>query len=148
MTVDSPRSKLVVTSSLPGRFPLSGVTVAPGPNALGLAVITLTALDAADFKSPGRVLITATGSAENTGTRWKDAAKESVGRVWGQRPSRVEGIPAAVTLPVPRQRVKAWALDERGARKAAVPVGGLTDEATLVLDPSWKTLWYEVEVGR
>jgi hypothetical protein len=147
LTLDTPRSKVVVTGVVPGKFNLGGVTFAPERNAQAWAVFTATALDGASFQSPGKILITATGLAENTGMHWKDAKHESVGRDWGGRPSLVEGIAATVTLTVPGPRVRAWALDERGQRREPVSVAGHGQTTTVALDPQYKTLWYEIEIG-
>ncbi len=104
------------------RFDLDGVMIEPGATAQdGWGVVTLTAMDG-EFQGPGRLLVTATGYAENAGMKWKTAAKDSVGRNWGKAPSLVEGIPACIMLSVPAAEVRAWALDERGQRRTTLPV--------------------------
>ena len=92
------------------------------------------------------MLVTAIGAAVNTGMRWKSAAHDSVGRKWGGAPSLVEGVPATITLPRPAGRVRAWALDERGRRKAALPVAGGGGKATISFGPRDRTLWYEINL--
>lgn len=87
-----------------------------------------------------RILITATGDIENTGMGWKNAAKTSVGRDWGKAPVLVEGPAAKIELPG-GGKFKAWALDERGQRRAEIPVA----DGTLEIGPQHRTLWYEVE---
>ena len=94
----------------------------------------------ADFKTAKRILITATGDIENTGMGWKNAAKTSVGRDWGKAPVLVEGPAAKIELPG-GGKFKAWALDERGQRRAEIPVAN----GTLEIGPQHRTLWYEVE---
>ena len=91
------------------------------------------------FTSAKRILITATGDIENTGMGWKNAEKTSVGRDWGKAPVLVEGPAAKIELPG-GGKFKAWALDERGQRRAEIPVAN----GTLEIGPQWKTLWYEV----
>ena len=119
--VDTPRSKALIThragSSLSYLF--GDVHVNPGKTRDDWAVVTLTALDGPDFHSPGRILITATGDAENTGMTWTSAEHNSVAPGWGRSPSLVEGISATVTIPVAASRVRAWPLDPRG--QAASP---------------------------
>jgi len=100
---------------------------------------------------PVRLLITATGYAENTDMGWKEVPgyppKSSCGRNWGKPPSLVEGIQATITLPLPAKRVQAWALDERGQRKSQIPVtADPSGNAVIRINPQWQTLWYEVEV--
>ena len=104
------------------------------------AVILLTVIDGTDFKSARRLLITATGKAANTDMKWTSDAHESVGANWGRAPSLVEGIAAKITLPVSGQKMKAWALDERGLRRDEVPMKA----GTLEIGPQYRTLWYEV----
>lgn len=145
--VDTPRSKVLITHQPPsGSYEFGKVTITPGKNRNGWSVLTLTALDGPDFRSPGRVLITATGDAENTAMRWTSAEHNSVGADWGRAPSLVEGVAATVTLPVPAARVRAWPLDARGQRLGALAVTGNAAVAHVALGPEHKTLWYEVEI--
>jgi hypothetical protein len=82
---------------------------------------------------PGRWLVIAAGRAENTGVKWKDETRTSLGRDWGQAPSLVEGVKARLTFP---GNVAFWALDERGQRRAKLPANEL--------GPQFQTIWYEV----
>ncbi|HEX8204081.1 MAG TPA: carbohydrate binding domain-containing protein [Isosphaeraceae bacterium] len=148
VTIAAPRSKAVIGSIDAGPFDLDdGVIVAPEPNRQGWAAITLTVMEGTDFSSPGRLLVTATGYAENTAMGWKDAAQTSVGRDWGRRPSLVEGIPATITLPVAAARIRAWSLDERGGRRDEVAARPVQGHALLAIGPEHRTLWYEIEIG-
>lgn len=129
---------------------LEDVSVAVGPTRNHWATLAMTALDGPDFHSPGRLLITAAATTENTGMGWKDAEHTTVGRDWGKAPSLVEGVPATITLPVAAGRVRAWALDDRGQRRrsltvAPAPAGA---RAVVTLSPEYHTLWYEVEIAR
>jgi Carbohydrate binding domain len=144
--VDAPRSKSVIGFSSGKTYDLGGVGIAPAANRQNWSTISLTAVDAPDFASAGRVLITATGYAENTGMGWKNAEKSTVGRDWGTAPSLVEGIPATITLPVPAARVHVWALDERGQRKTELPVRDLAGKTAVEIGPRHQALWYELEV--
>lgn len=150
VTIDTMRSKAVIGSTKLGPSRLKDVTITPGPNRQDWAAITLTAIDGADFRAAGRILITATGLAENQGMKWQDAEKTSVGRDWGERPSMVEGIPATITLPVAASRARAWPLDERGQRRTGEPLRIEPDGegCRLTIGPASRTLWYEVEVSR
>jgi hypothetical protein len=87
------------------------------------------------FATAKRILITATGDIENTGMGWKNAAKTSVGRDWGKAPVLVEGPAAKIDLPG-GGKFKAWALDERGQRRAEIPVAN----GTLEIGPQHRTL--------
>ena len=148
VTVNAPRSKAVIGYASGKRFNLGGVALEPGATVQdGWAAVTLTVVEGDLSGGAARLLLTATGYADNTGMVWKDAAKTSVGRNWGQAPSRVEGILVRVTLPRPAAQVRAWALDERGRRKAPLPVQPVGEgKASLALGPEAQTLWYEVEL--
>ena len=63
-----------------------------------------------------------------------------MGRDWGKAPVLVEGPTAKIELPG-GGKFKAWALDERGQRRAEIPVAN----GTLEIGPQHRTLWYEVE---
>ena len=102
------------------------------------ASIQLTVIDEKYFANTTRILITATGKAANTDMKWTSDAHESVGANWGRAPSLVEGIAAKITLP--NSKLKAWALDERGQRRDAVPM----KDGVLEIGPQYRTLWYEV----
>ncbi len=146
VTIDTPRSKAVLGTTKAGPHTLGQVVVTPGPNRQDWAAVTLTVVEGRDFQSPGKILVTATGLAENTGMKWKDDAHSSVGRNWGHRPALVEGIPATIQLPVAASRVRAWSLDEHGQRRAALTVRDAQGRAALEIGPAQATLWYEVEI--
>ncbi|MEO6810864.1 MAG: carbohydrate binding domain-containing protein [Isosphaeraceae bacterium] len=148
VTVDTPRSKVVIGSVKSGPFDLSGVTIDPKPNRQDWAAITLTSIEGDAIGSPGRILVTATGFVENTEMGWKDAEKTTVGRDWGKRPSLVEGVPATITLPVSATKVRAWALDERGGRQSEVKVRASGSKAVVEIGPAARTLWYEIIIIR
>jgi hypothetical protein len=144
--LNAARSKALIGSTLGGPFDLGEIRLAPGKSLQDWAAITVTAMDAPDFASPGRILVTATGYAENTSMGWKNPEKNTVGTDWGREPSLIEGIPATITLPLPAERVSAWALDERGQRREPVAVQPAEGRAAIGIGPAHKTLWYEVEV--
>jgi hypothetical protein len=158
VTVNAQNSKAVIGFAGGKRFELGGVVIEPGQTMQdGWCAITLTVMDgslptrpSSRVPRPVRLLITATGYAENTDMGWKEVPgyppKSSCGRNWGKPPSLVEGVPATVTLPLPAKRVQAWALDERGQRKSQIPVNAdPSGNAVIRIGPQWQTLWYEVE---
>ncbi|MDG3004870.1 carbohydrate binding domain-containing protein [Paludisphaera mucosa] len=150
VTIDARRSKALIGSTKAGPARLGEVTIDAKSNRQDWAAITLTAIDGPDFRSPGRILLTATGDAGNVGMKWRDAARTTLGRDWGDGPSLVEGIPADVTLPAPAAKVSAWPLDERGRRRGDAPlkVEAAGDGCRISIGPGSKTLWYEIEVAR
>ena len=146
VTVNTPRSKAVVGFGGGKRFDLGGLVIEPGPTMEdGWSAITLTAMEGDLISGPARVLVTATGRAENSGMGW-NPEHTSVGSRWGEAPTLVEGIPARFTLPFTKKAVKAWALDERGQRKSVLAVGtGPKGRAIIAIGPGYRTLWYEIE---
>jgi hypothetical protein len=147
VTVNTVRSKAVIGYGGGRRFKLGELIIEPGETVQdGWSAVTLTAMAGGLAGGPARVLVTATGYAENAGMKWKSADKDSVGRNWGEAPSLVESVPVRLTLPCPEGRVRAWALDERGQRRTAVPVRSEGGQAVLDLGPRGRTLWYEVEI--
>jgi hypothetical protein len=110
------------------------------------AAVTITAMDADDFGSPGRVLVTATGHFENPNWAWEtEGDRVTVRNQWGDEPSMAEGIPLTLRLPVAASRVRAYALDGSGERAAEVRVSG-GERAEVRLGPEYRALWYEIVV--
>jgi hypothetical protein len=144
--IDAPRSKAIVGEFSGGPFTLGDVRVAPGPTRQGWAVLTLTAMDGPGFDAPGRLLITATGLAENTAMGWKDPQRTTVGRDWGRPPSLVEGVAATITLPSSPEHTLVWALDDLGQRQSRLTVHATNGRAEIAIGPQSRTLWYEVEI--
>lgn len=145
--IDTPRSKGVIGKFDAGASTALGdIAISAGPTRQGWATLLLTAIDGADFQSPGRVLITACGYAENTGMGWKNSDKTTVGADWGQAPSLVEGIAAEIVLPARAGRVRAWALDERGQRQGELAVTDRRGKSVIGIGPEHRTLWYDAEI--
>ena len=147
VTADTPRCKFVVGFADDASFNLSGVGIRVGRTRLNWAAITATVMEGDSFTGPARLLITATGDAQNTGWGWEtNGENATVHNNWGRPPSLVEGIPGEITLPVPAARVQAWALDPQGQRAAEVAVTETEGHAVLAIGPQHQTLWYEVAV--
>lgn len=146
VTIDTERSKGLIGARMREAFSADGVQLELLEARNDSGVLMTTLLEGRSFGAKGRVLITALGGQENTGQRWlDDKQRTSLGRNWGKAPVLVEGIRARVVLPVAAKRVSAWALDERGNRRAPLKVSG-DKETLLELGPQYKSLWYEVEV--
>lgn len=146
--VNSGKTKLVTGFPAGRVFDLGGVKIQIGQTLLNWATLSLTVLEGEAFDRPGRVLLAATGKAQNTGWDFRqEGDRVTVGRRWGDEPILCEGVSATITLPTPATSVKVYALDESGQRKASVPVGG-TREAQFQIGPQYRTLWYEIEIER
>ncbi|MGD8238504.1 MAG: hypothetical protein PVH68_08140, partial [Armatimonadota bacterium] len=143
--IDAANSKAVIGFCDGESFELGDVTIAVGATMQGWAAITATAVDARGFRRAGRILITATGHAENPGWGWEQEGKRvTVRRNWGEAPSMVEGIPAEILLPIAAERIEAHVLDERGQRRHALPVRARNGRAAIAIGPEHRSLWYEV----
>ncbi|MCS7308886.1 MAG: carbohydrate binding domain-containing protein [Armatimonadetes bacterium] len=152
VSIAAPMSKAVVGFGGGRRFDLGdGVVVEPGTTRQnGFGVIALTVKQGSFSPRPTlplRALITATGYVQNTGWGWRELGDNRVtlGENWGTAPTLVEGVPARITLPIDANMVEAYALDERGDRKARLPVSrDARGNAVIQLSAQYQTLWYEV----
>ncbi|NSL56523.1 carbohydrate binding domain-containing protein [Uliginosibacterium aquaticum] len=145
VSLDSPRSKALIGSRLGKALSLGGVELELLAARNDWAALYATVLEGESFNGPARILLTALGQVENSGQRWLDDKKSSVGRNFGSAPTVIEGVAARISLPVAANRVRAWALDERGSRREEIRVTG-SARATLGIGEEWRTLWYEIEI--
>lgn len=132
--INAPRSKGVIGEGKGRSYDLGDVKIAVQSD---WACVQATVVEGESFAKARKILITAVGSVENTGMKWHDADKTTVGQDWGKAPSLVEGIAATLTFPSAK---KAWALDERGKRRGEVPVR----DGVIVLKPGAHAVWFEV----
>lgn len=153
--VNTARVKAVVGKANGQSFDFGdGVVVTPGSSMQtgNWCAISMMTQDGVNFQSSGKLLITATGYADNHNMLWVTGkgpldATTSVASNWGQAPSLIEGINASVTLPVAASRVSVWSLDVRGQHAGAVTVTGDASSATFALDRACLTAWYEVVIA-
>ena len=146
VTIDTPRTKAIIGSAVGRVFKLDPLTLAPGNNRLGWCSLGATLIRGDSFTNDCRMLVVASGWWENTGQVWGDPA--SVGNRWGGAPILMEAIPFTLTLPVATNRLSVWPLDERGQRRAVLPVAGTSTSSVLTIDTHTATIWYELEVAR
>ncbi len=151
--VRSPNTKLFTGFPEGKTFDLAhGVSIAIGKTRMNWATVSLTSRNANGFGLNGAssILLTATGYCGNAG----QIAEERPGNkihftTWGDGPVVAEGIPAVVTLPAEIANVKVYALDQRGDRKAEVPVtANVNGKAVISIDPKYQTIWYEIEITK
>jgi hypothetical protein len=95
-------------------------------------IVILTSLDNKPIADSARLLLTAVGSAENTGMKW-NADKTSVGNNWGHGPTHVNAIPCELRN-FPKRRI--FALDGSGNR--------VNELESATFGPAHETLWYEI----
>jgi len=146
---DTPRTKLF-TGFVRGRqFTLGDVTLRIGPTRLDWATVSMVAIDGEDVGGkPGRVLIAATGLAQNTDAQLEDLGDNRVTlrNRWGREPILCEGIPATIVVPAAPDRVRLYPLDAAGNRREALSVSAEGGRAKLELAAKHQTLWYEAEI--
>lgn len=148
VTINTPYTKAVVGFATNRLWQLGEVTFAPKINQLGWCTLGATLTRGTSFTNDCTALVVASGWWENTGQVWKNANKDSVGNHWGGAPILMEVVPFALTLPVATNRVSAWVLDERGQRKATLPITGTSSNATITIGTNTGSIWYELEVSR
>jgi Carbohydrate binding domain/Cellulase (glycosyl hydrolase family 5) len=142
--INTQRSKGVIGAQKKYSFDAKSVIFDFNNSSTAWSAVLISAISGNNFSS-GTFLITALGREENSGQKWLDEKRTSIGRNWGKGPVLVEGVDARVIFPVQSSRVKVWALDERGNRRSEIKVGG-TSTSTIQLSEKHKTLWYEVEI--
>jgi len=123
-----------------------GVRITPAATVAQWCAVSLSVLEGESFAAGvRRALLTAAGAAENTGFVWKNAAKTSIEPDWGRSPSRIESVPAEITVPAFGKCVIIHALDERGQRRTPpLPVQRDGASASFTIGPPHATLWYEI----
>ena len=154
-TVNTPNTKLFSGFPEGREIALGGVKLALGATRLGWATVSLTSRRATGFGERGAaatLLLAATGVTENEGTLLEAAGDGNSVALgdrmnWGDGTVLAEGIPAVVTLPSDPARTTCYALDERGERKAEVPVAKAPGGCRIEIGPQYRTVWYEIAVS-
>jgi hypothetical protein len=109
--------------------------------------ITLAVVGGGGVGDGRGLLLTACGRAENPGMEF-NAERTTVGRAWGQGPTRAEAVAGTLALPKGKKGTwRAWALKPDGSRGEEVPVtregeGGVP---RLRMSPEHGTLCYWLE---
>lgn len=105
------------------------------------AVICLTSLDGKPLEQSKRMLLTAMGTAENTGMVWNEK-RTSVGRKWGKGPALLSGIAAKISLA--SRIISIQALDATGKPQGVVKFERAGAAARWSIGPEHRTIWYEI----
>ncbi len=149
VTVNTTKTKALIGFINNRTLTLGNVGIKVAATTNNWATVSLTAQQGsfAEANGAARILVVATGNAENTNMQWKSTAKNSLGPNWGTSPTLVEVIPVTLDLPFASARTKAWVLDETGQRKVELAVGHNGGKAQLVLNGATTSLWYEIEVA-
>ncbi len=143
--VDAPAAKVIVGFVGGGDWTLDGLSASfPrfGAKDEGFAALTVVARDGKPLARSDRLLVTAVGRVENQEMGW-NAERTSVGDRWGHGPVSAEGIPGRIALRLATP-ARVYALDGRGARKAALRASWADGLLSFEIGPGNRTLWYEV----
>ncbi len=148
LTFNTPRTKGFVGFADNQAINLGGIELRAGSTLLRWCSLGMTLRRGEVFTNDCSALIVATGWWENTGQVWKDPAKTSLGTQWGRSPVLAEVVPFTLTLPVATNHVRVWSLDERGQRKALLPLEGDAHRTIFNARTNTGSIWYELEVSR
>lgn len=147
VTLQTPRTLGAVGFLADRELALGDLRVEVLTNSLRWATLGLTRLRGDSWNSGCTALLVATARCENTGQTWRTTEHDNLSD-WGHAPTLIETVPLRITFPAAAAQVHAWALDERGQRKAPAQVeASPTGEAVVVTRPNDATLWYEIEVS-
>jgi hypothetical protein len=119
------------------------------------AAVQLISLDGAPIAQAKRLLLLTGARVANTGMRWRDDSRQSLGDGWGEAPTRIEPVTGTLSLAdlVGAKRVLLQALDGRGQpmgepREFACESTADNSRFVLALTTERPTLWYSVLVER
>jgi hypothetical protein len=106
--------------------------------------IFVSSLDKKPIRQSGRLLLTATARAENTGQKY-NAAKTQLKEVGGA-PVLVEGVDAKIWINTKSRSAKVYALDLAGNRKKGVATQKVNGGVSFCLSSANNALFYEVVI--
>ena len=138
--INAPSAKAAIGYIGGKSIDLGNVTVAMDTTPNNWATITLTSLDGKPVEESSRILLVAAGKAENTDWKWNEN-KTSLGRNWGNAPTRVEGIPAKLTFSN-MDNFKVQPLDTYGTPGEEILIKKKGREISFGIGAQYKTLWY------
>lgn len=138
--IDAPTAKAAIGYIGGKDIELGNVKVAMDVTQNNWAAITLTALDGKPVEQSGKILLVAAGRAENTNWKWNEN-KTSLGRNWGEAPTRVEGIPARIVFSN-MSKFKVRPLDAYGNPGNEIKVQKKGKDLSFGIGAQYRTLWY------
>ena len=138
--IDAPAAKGAIGYIGGRRIDLGNVSIEMDSIPGNWAAITLTSLDGKSIEESSRILLVAAGKAENTDWQWNEN-KTSLGRNWGNAPTRVEGIPAKFVFSN-MDKFKIRPLDAYRNPGDEIPVTRKGKNLSFGIGAQYKTLWY------
>lgn len=149
--VDTLNSKVFSGFPKDRMISLGDLSLKVGKTKLNWTTISLVSRNASGFGKNGaaNILLTATGYSGNKGMKIINTKPNFIKLDhWGSSTVLNEGIPAEITLPAKPEKTKCFALDEKGNRKAEVPVEKTQKGISLIkIDAKYQTVWYEIDIA-
>ncbi len=110
--------------------------------------ILLQARDGVALRETRRMILSVWTEHQNTGMTW-NASQTSVDNRWGTSPTIIRPAQVDVTFRFAGARsLRLFPLDERGARKIALPADAVGDSRRFHIDTGRDgTVWYEIEIN-
>ena len=115
------------------------------------ASLQAISLDGLPLSQAAKILLVAATRVANTGMRWKDASRQSLGDQFGGPPTRIEPLAGSLTLRglEGARGVSLVALDGSGQPSAQpMPILSGPNGWTISLDSLPPSVWYLIEVDR
>jgi len=144
--VDTPRYQAGIGRA--GHYATSNLTV---EFETPFAAVQLVSLEAEPIARAQRLLLVAGARVANTGMRWKDDSRTSVGDQWGHAPARIEPVTGRLELCglEGAKGLTLYPLDPRGQPSAeGRPFLAEGDIWKITLDGKAATLWYLIKAAR
>jgi hypothetical protein len=144
--VDTPRHQVIIGRA--GERATSNLALAL---TTPFAAVQLASLEERPIAEAARLLLLAGARVANTGMRWEDESRQSLGPQWGTAPTRIEPVTGSVTLRGLKgaRKVTLCVLDAHGqptGEPRTVSVVGGSATFAFTSDPA--TPWFLIEVER
>ncbi len=159
LLVNAARTKGMIGYPGEQSYNLGTVVFLPKASLQGWFTLFMTLVRGRSFTEGARsILLSAHGLVQNTGMSWlyydtrapagfpPPAGVNLILGNWGMSPVQAEGVDGAFVLPYRPNRVRVYALDSTGARKAEIPVLEASGRSRFEISAAYQTLWYEIEI--
>ncbi|MGD9518480.1 MAG: hypothetical protein AB7W28_03105 [Armatimonadota bacterium] len=139
-TIDSPRTQAAMGFlGEAGQLSLSGLTLFCKTD---FATVAASSLTEEPLEASRRVLVTAVGRVENTGTRYDVTHRRLVNS--GKAPILCEPVTGRVSLKTSVRGLKVYPLTPDGKRREALPARWDKGTVTFELGPAARSIYYEL----
>lgn len=142
--IDTPRYQAVVGRR--GRYEVGNLLV---ELTTPFAALQIASLDGSPIAESARLLLVTGGRVANTGMRWTDASRRTLGAAWGSGPARLEPVLGTLALQGLDgvRSASLQPLDPRG-QPQEVGISFAAGEQGLSVALPGSTAWYMIELDR